>query len=1097
MNYIKRSLFILIFLVQAFYLSAQGFPLRIRNVSVGRAIAELREKTGYSVICASQDIDIQKIVSIDANSAQDAAAQLLSGQDLVFSLQGKNIVVKKSSQGNSPVTEREKKKVSGLILDENKMSVAGASVTVKNQTRGVIADAEGRFTIDVDEGDVLIISFLGYSDKEVQVGKDTDITIELSPKSSELDEVTVVAYGTQRKASVIGAISTINTDNLKSPVGRLSTNLAGKLAGIVVMQRTGEPGAGADFWIRGVNTFGANSRPLVLVDGIERDMDLVDLDDISSFSILKDATATALYGVRGANGIVLINTKRGSESIPKVDFKAEYGITQPVKLPRLANTSQWIDFFNQIYLDEDAVAPISPEDKEKYLSGTDPDLYPSVDWIKTIYKDLAPTDKINISVTGGTRSVRYYAGGSYYHEGGIFNVADNDRYDAQMNFNKFNFRSNVDMDITKTTSLGLSLATQFTSKNTPAGSLSNLYAYTLYHTPIATPTVYSDGTLANPENGHNPYNLLNEFGYTRHNNITAQSTMSLTHDMSSYLTEGLKLNAKFSWDAQNGNSLIRANSPSLYYATGRDADGKLQYKEQTIGTNYMSLSRSNTSWTTINFEASALYERIFRGIHRVSGMLLYSMRQSTNNVPQSYIYSFAYKNMGIAGRTTYSYGDKYFAEFNFGYNGSENFAPGHRFGFFPSFALGYMISNETFWTEGLKNVVDELKFRVSYGKIGNDRIGGGRRFAYNTTMNTSAPGFTFGSNGGKYYSGITTGDYGNPNVEWEEAVKSNIGLELSLFKKLKLQADCFMDKRTGIFIMRESMPSVVGNNVNQYVNLGHMINRGMELGLQYDHLFSNKLYISARANYSYNRNEKLYDDKPEQIWKYQNLAGFPFRQQFGLIAEGLFKDQEDIDTSPVQEFGNIKPGDIKYRDINGDNVVNTYDKVAIGYTTIPEINYGFGVSASWHGFDASVFFTGVAHVTRIISGQLLFGSSYNVIRQGQVYEDVAMKHWSKANPNPDAEYPRISLNKIDNNQQESTYWQRDMSFMRLKNAEIGYTLPKKIAAHAGLSTVRFYVQGSNLLTFSSFKLWDPELDASYGNVYPTVRNISFGLNLNF
>jgi hypothetical protein len=322
-------------------------------------------------------------------------------------------------------------------------------------------------------------------------------------------------------------------------------------------------------------------------------------------------------------------------------------------------------------------------------------------------------------------------------------------------------------------------------------------------------------------------------------------------------------------------------------------------------------------------------------------------------------------------------------------------------------------------------------------------------------------------------------------------------MEMSVLKELKFQVDYFYDKRTGIFIQRESTPSVVGINVNQYVNLGRMRNQGIDMSLQYDHTFGNGLYLSARGNYTYNRNKKLYDDKPDQIWKYQNKAGFAYNQQFGLIAEGLFKDQADIDSWPKQEFGTVKPGDIKYRDINGDGIVNTYDKVAIGYTTIPEINYGFGVSASWKGFDASVFFTGVSHVTRIISGQNLFGASESIIRLGQVFEDVALNHWTLENQDTNAPYPRISLNKIENNQQESTYWQKDMSFMRLKNVELGYTIPKHITKRIGMSTTRIYLQGVNLLTFSKFKLWDPELNASYGNVYPTTRTVTLGINLNF
>jgi TonB-linked SusC/RagA family outer membrane protein len=467
-----------------------------------------------------------------------------------------------------------------------------------------------------------------------------------------------------------------------------------------------------------------------------------------------------------------------------------------------------------------------------------------------------------------------------------------------------------------------------------------------------------------------------------------------------------------------------------------------------------------------------------------------------NNVQASYIYAFPYKNLGIAGRATYSFKDRYFTEFNFGYNGSENFSPGHRFGFFPSYALGYMISNEPFWA-GLKDKIDVLKLKASYGKIGNDQIGGGRRFAYNTTMNTSANGFTFGTNGGTYYTGITTGDYGNPYVEWEQAIKTNVGLEMSIMKELKLQLDYFYDKRTGIFIERESTPSVAGINIDQYVNLGRMRNNGVDMSLQYNHTFGNGLYISAMGNYTFNRNKKLYDDKPDQIWKYQNTAGFAYNQQFGLIAEGLFKDQADIDSWPKQEFGTVKPGDIKYRDVNGDGVVNTYDKVAIGYTTIPEINYGFGISSAWKGFDVSFFFSGVDHVSRIISGQNLFGASSSIIRLGQVFEDVALNHWTLENQDANATYPRISLNKIENNQQSSTYWQRDMSFLRLKNVEVGYTIPKRITKKIGMSSTRIYLQGVNLLTFSKFKLWDPELSANYGNVYPTTRTVTMGVNLNF
>ena len=990
--------------------------------------------------------------------------------------------------------------MTGRVLDETKAGVPGATVIVKGSTRGVITGNDGTFSIDVKPTDVIEISYLGYETQSIPVGTKTNIVTELVRKVSELEAVTVVAYGKQRKESIIGAINTIDAGELEVASGSLSSNLAGKLAGIVVMQRTGEPGSSAEFWIRGQSTFGAKTTPLVLVDGIERDMDFVDADDIATFSILKDATATALYGVRGANGIILITTKRGTEmTAPQIRVKAEFGITQPVQLPELANASQWIDYYNELYRDSGSTEmPISDYARQMYLSGRDPDLYPNVDWVNTIFKDLAMTGRVHASVTGGSPKIRYYVSASYYTEGGMFNVADNDRYNAQMNFNKYSFRSNIDIDITKSTQLGLSLSTQYTTKNAPCTTTNDLYAYTMYVTPVATPTVFSNGMLAIPqESGSvNPYNMLNNTGYRRYNTMVAQSLLSLTQDFSDIITPGLKANVKFAWDAQNATLLERAMSPVTYYATGRDENGELMLTAANPnGSNYMRLATSDSSGTTaINFEGSLIYERLFAEDHRVSGMFLYSVRSKSKNRPVNYIDAYPTKNMGIAGRFTYAFRDKYFAEFNFGYNGSENFAPGKRYGFFPSYAVGYMISNEKFW-EPLRDKVNILKIRASYGKIGNDEIGG--RFAYNTTMNTNAGGFTFGDLGQTNLPGYSTGEYGNPDVAWEEATKADVGIELGLFNKIKIQADYFYEKREGIFIQRESTPSVVGTKTAQWVNLGRMKNQGFDMSLEFDHSFNKDFSISARGNFTYNRNKKLYDDKPDQIWKYQNLAGFANNQQFGLIAEGLFESEEDIANWPKQDFGTVRPGDIKYRDVNGDGVVNTFDKVAIGYTLVPEINYGFGASVKWKGIDVSVFFSGVGHVTRIIQGQNLFGASSTILRMGQIFEDVAKNRWTLDNQNPNAPYPRLSLNKVDNNQQLSTYWQRDMSFLRLKDAEIGYTLPESMTKKWGLSKIRFYIQGKNLITFSDFKLWDPEVNANYGNVYPLIRTFAIGANVNF
>ena len=1002
--------------------------------------------------------------------------------------------------------------VKGLVLDEANAPVAGAFVTVKGETRGVMTDGEGRFDISVKSSDVLVVSFLGYDDMEVAVKDQNDIQVKLTPQANQLEEVVMVAYGAQKKASVIGSISTVDAAVLQAPIGQLSTGLAGKLAGVVAVQHTGEPGSSAEFWIRGVNTFGANSYPLILVDGVERSMDLVDTEDIASFSILKDATATALYGVRGANGIVIITTKRGSESKPKINIKVESGITAPTRLPEMASAEQFIDYLNtmqpgmiddysrSMYLASSTVRSQRVNTADGALPITYADLYPNVDWMSELFKKYAPNCKVNISVAGGTKRVRYYAGGSYYFEDGIFNVAKNSRYNSQMNYQKFNFRTNVDINITKSTVLGMDLSTQYTRKNKPGSDISEIYNYALQISPIGFPVVFSDGTLSNPENGLNPYNLINNMGYAVASSVNAQTTVSLTQDFSDFLLDGLKAKIQVSWDAKTNTSYTNVIRPRIYFLRYNDEIKDYEYALQgNSGTGYINTSSSGVSGQTIlNVEASVNYEHSFKSAHRVGAMFLWYLRQRTNINPGSYWYTFPYKSLGIAGRATYSYRNRYFAEFNFGYNGSENFSPGHRFGFFPSGAVGWIVSNEKFW-DPVRPYVSLLKFKGSIGKVGNDQIGGNRRFGYNTTMDTSGiAGYNWGLTGPVYTSGVTTGDIGNPGIVWEEALKRNVGVEINFWDdRIKIQLDYFNDKRTGIFIERQSLPSAVGMRKTQYTNIGEMKNSGIDLSAQFDYTFDFGLSISARGNFTFNRNKRLYDDKPSQIWPYQNTAGFANGQQRGLIAEGLFMSQEEIDAWPTQTFGAVQPGDIKYRDVNGDGQVDAYDVVPIGYTSIPEINYGFGLSLSWKGIDASVFFSGMDHVSRIIGGYNLYGgAASNVKVQGQIFADVAEKSWSVTH-SPDAEYPRFSTETAANNLRASTFWLKDMSFLRLKNAELGYTFPKKWTQKIKMSALRIYVQGVNLATFSKFKLWDPELESSYGNVYPLTRNVSFGLNINF
>lgn len=980
--------------------------------------------------------------------------------------------------------------IKGKVVDENQQPFTGVSILAKKATNGVITGYDGTFQIDVVEDDELEFSFLGYETQLIKVEKDKALFITLLPKTSELDEVTVVAYGKQRKESVIGAISSMKVDKISHSVSKLSNVLAGQMAGVVAVQRSGEPGEGADFWIRGVSTFGANNKPLVLVDGIERDLNLVDPDDVETFSILKDATATAIYGVRGANGVVLITTRKGKESSkPVINARIEASMLQPTKMPEMANAQEFMNMYNYAFMDNKGGVFYTEEAMQKYLDGSDPDLYPNVDWMDTIYKNTTSSYRVNVNVTGGSKKVQYYVAGSYYRENGIFNPDKGLGYNPSNNWSRFNFRSNLDIKLFPYTTLNINMSNQFDVKRQPNNN-SSLWIYTFKTIPIAIPKMYSDGTVARPTIGENPYNLLNLNGYNEIFTNNAQSLIGLTQDFEPWV-KGLKMNIKFSWDAVNYAHLNRSKNPSTYYASGRDADGNLIFTKNNDGNDYLSLYRDNSGHRTTYLEASVSYERNFIDAHRFGALFLYNMKERVDNFPGSYIASLPYRNLGIAGRLTYSYKDRYFIEGNFGYNGSENFAPKKRFGFFPSIALGYMISNEKFWRP-IRDVVSVFKIKGSYGLIGNDQIGGGRRFAFNAEM-ASTGGYTFGTQGQTALGGLATGYPGSADVSWEEAKKMNVGVELELFYSLKLDIDFFRELRSGIFIERASVPSIVGVNVNPYMNLGKMQNQGIDAALQYTKRFNNGLAISARANFTFNRNKKLFDDQPRPLSPYKDVIGKPWGQQFGYIALGYFQSEEDLRNSPHQ-IDNPRVGDLKYKDINGDGIVNTEDYVAIGRTSIPEINYGFGANLSYKGFDIAFFFQGIGNITGFMVGPTINMSDTNQLFSN-VHKDVALNYWTPDNPN--AKYPRLSINGSQNNIAPSTHNQINKSFMRLKSAEIGYTLPKKISKKFGSTFTRFYISGNNLLTFSKFKLWDPEIADSQGSQYPNMRVINFGVNFNF
>lgn len=1006
--------------------------------------------------------------------------------------------------------------VEGTVIDELGEPMIGAGVLVKNTVIGVITDLDGHYSITVDAaagGGVLVFSSLGYDDQEIAVNNRTEINVQMQLQSTSLDEVVVVGYGTQKRESVVGSIATVDAANLKVPSAQLSTGLAGQLAGVVAVQSSGMPGQSqANFYIRGVSSFQGTVTPLVLVDGVERDIDLVDTDDIASFSILKDASASAVYGVRGANGVILITTKKGDVGRPKVNLRSETGITQPLIMPRFVNSEQFATMYNWAS-DEPRY---TLEEIEKYKNQTDPDLYPDVNWMKTMYKDIASNQRVNVSVSGGSDIVRYFVSGSFFTESSIFKNAGNIYdYDSSISYNKFNFRANVDINLTPSTVLSLNVANIYETRVSPGTSTGNIWSWAFSTSPNAVPYQYSDGTISRPSGtNENPWNLLVHTGYNESFTNSAQSVIGLTQDFGEVWDslKGLTANFKFSWDAWNYQAQGRTKTPRQYHATGRDEDGNLIFGDPVVeGSSSLSYSASGSSSMNTYMEASVNYNRLF-GQHRLGAMLLYNHSIKRTTLGGSATTSLPYKNQGIAGRVTYAFRDRYFAEVNVGYNGSENFAPGHRFGFFPAFSAGYMISEEDFWAP-IKNTVNMFKFKGSYGKVGNDQIGGDRWLYLPTVIsgNYATIGET-GNNGGY---GLAIGRPENLNFSWEEETKLNLGVEFELWRELRIMADYFDSHRTGILMLRGGLPGIAGlQNTSKlpYVNVGETRNRGVDMSAEW-HKQVGDWFFTARGNFTYNRNTLVNNDEPDWKYKYQNRIGKPYGvgagQPWGLLAVGLFQSQEEIDNSPVQTFGEYRVGDIKYQDINGDGRIDADDQIYLGYTTLPEITYGFGLNAEYKGFDINVFFQGVDHVNFFLSGSSLTSPfSSTAIERAAVQWDVWDKGWNRLTDNgadvsasANAVYPRLAIGSAagsSNNSQTSSWWQRNGAFLRLKNFEVGYSLPKKLLARAGfIQSVRFYISGNNLLTFSPFKLWDPEQGGGQGASYPNNRVYSFGLNANF
>ena len=1003
-------------------------------------------------------------------------------------------------------SQQKTNRVTGQVMDSNKEPLIGVTVKLVGApaAASTVTDIDGMFSMPVDgKSATLEISYVGFKKKEVKVTANTLVNVVLEEDAGELEEVIVTGYGSQKKASIIGAIETIKPEELKFGNTRtLSNNLAGKLSGVIGVQRSGEPGYDdSNFWIRGISSFsGSNRGPLILVDGVERDLNNVDVAEIESFSILKDASASAMYGVRGANGVIVITTKRGKIGPPSIKFHLEQAINQPTMFPEFLNAPDYMSLLNDLAGQDGQPLPFTQERIDRTRSGYDPDLYPNVNWVDAITKDYAYTSRANLDVSGGSDFLRYSIVASYFKETGILEQDKSLVVNNATNNQQFNLRSNIDMDVTKTTLLRVNIGGYLNRFKKQRVNTDGAFADAFATLPFVHPARYSDGSIPLVSNRANPWRDVTQGGYEFMTSSKLQTLFSVEQDLK-MITPGLKVKALFSFDRWNQSNRGRtANVGTVYPATGRDALGNLIYNIKDAGDESMG-SYNNGAYgnTRVYTEASISYDQRF-GKMEINSMLLYNQSAYDDGSIQDY------RKQGIAGRASFTYDNRYVGEFNFGYNGSENFAKGKRFGFFPSLALGWLMSEEP-WMQPVRKTFSKIKFRGSIGQAGDDNIGG-RRFAYLTTLNTDQAGYTWGTTGQRSYSGITEGEIGVTNLTWETVTKKNLGVELGFWDMLDVNFDIFNEKRTNIFMRRSQVPTQTGFTSSPWANFGKVTNGGVETSINMHKQWNKDLYTSFYGNFTYAKNRvDEYDEAEVRKGTHRAQTGRSLNELWGLTAERLFtKDDFDADGNlkfgiPVQSAvgkTKVQPGDIKYSDMNGDGIITEEDEGFIGNTVDPRIVYGFGAVIAYKNIDFNFFFQGTGDTYRIIGGSAYFIPGSGTTTQGNAYSENIDDRWiDGVNENPQAFWPRLSYGPNLNNYRASTWWKKDMSFLRCKTVELGYTLPKQWLRGLYVKSCRIYVSGNNLFCFSSFKLWDPELGTGDGLRYPMNKSILFGLDVNF
>lgn len=1110
------------------YSQFKTLSVSMSNSTLREVLKTIEKSSQFVFFYLDDAVNLERKVSIDSKNKniEEILSELFEGTSCTYRISDRQIFI----SGKAPASteqQQNKRKISGRVTDIKGEPLIGVNVTVDGDANGSITNMDGLYEIFVTKKSVVLkFTYIGFKTSEIRTNASTNIyDVTLEEQVNELEETVIVGYGTQRKISNIGAQSSMKMEDIKTPSASLTTTLAGRLAGVVAVQRTGEPGKdAADIWIRGISTPNTSS-PLVLVDGVERSFNDIDPEDIESLTTLKDASATAVYGVRGANGVILIKTKPGKVGKPTVSADYYESFTRFTKMVDLADGITYMNAANEAMRNDGIATKYTEDQIRNTIAGKDPYLYPNVDWLKEIFNDWGHNRRVNVNVRGGSEKVAYYASVSYFNETGMTVTDKNiNTYDSKMKYSRYNFTTNLNIDVTPTTKVEIGAQGYLGEGNYPAISSADLYNAAMSISPVEYPKMFFvngeafvPGTSTN-NNFNNPYSQATRRGYDNLTKNQIYSNLRVTQDLD-MLTKGLKLTAMYAFDVYNEIHVHQDRAESTYNfldtSVPYDMNGQPILQRIYEGSNVLSYKQETSGNKKTYLEASLNYDRTFNDDHRVSALFLFN-QQSKLLYPKGTLEdAIPYRMMGIAGRATYSWKDRYFAEFNIGYNGAENFSPKHRFGTFPAFGVGWVVSNEKFW-QPLSKAVSFLKIRYTDGKVGNSEVSD-RRFMYLDQMKENGDyGYKFGPNGTKW-SGYETVNMA-VDLIWEESRKQDLGIDLKLFNDdLSIVFDLFKERRENILLKREhSIPSFLGYNTSApYGNIGIIENKGFDGTIEYNKRINKDWVIALRGNVTFNKDKWIQGELPEQKYEWMNQYGHNINGVKGYVAEGLFTQAEIDDMARweslsdankaitpkpfASQFGTVKAGDIKYKDLNNDGQIDAYDQTYISRGDVPTTVYGFGFTVGWKDLSVGMMFQGVAGAERVLNG-----SSVNPFNggggSGNLYSNIGDR-WTEEKPDQNAFYPRLSYGSETtsniNNFQKSTWWVRNMNFLRLKTLQISYNLPKPWVNKVHLKNAAVYVMGTNLFTLSRFKLWDPELNTDNGASYPNTTSYSVGINFTF